>query len=140
MENIFKSIYCEYNHSRQGSYYTTLARCGACRRFPCKNLTVGAYREVVESPFMEISGGLFKRRKETMYLFLNTDGTITEAYSGFDYKNPNWEKLKDVSEVLVVSKVLVPQLKLVPKPVSTGTKQAAPAKRKRKAKEAKTNE
>ncbi len=51
-----------------------------------------------------------------MYLFKKNDGSIVEAPESFDQQNPGWEILQDVEEVLVVSKILVPQIKLVPKP------------------------
>ncbi|WP_150112138.1 hypothetical protein [Desulfonatronovibrio hydrogenovorans] len=51
-----------------------------------------------------------------MYLFKKKDGTLTPAPDSFDQQNPGWEELQDVDEVLFVSKILVPQIKLVPKP------------------------
>ncbi len=50
-----------------------------------------------------------------MYLFKKKDGSLIEAPETFDQQNPGWEELKDVEEVLYVSKVLIPQIKLVPK-------------------------
>ncbi len=52
-----------------------------------------------------------------MYLFKKKDGSLTQAPETFDQNNPGWDELKDVEEVLLVSKVLIPQIKLVPKPV-----------------------
>lgn len=115
-QNIFRSIYCETNKRRRGSYYTNLVKCCDCKEFPCGKLRKATVEELYESPLMQISGGKFQRRRARMYLFVNQDGTISEAYKGFDEKNPDWESLKDVKEVLYVNKVLVPQLKLVVKP------------------------
>ncbi len=51
-----------------------------------------------------------------MYLFKKKDGSLTQAPETFDQQNPGWKELEDVEEVLFVSKVLIPQIKLVPKP------------------------
>lgn len=59
-----------------------------------------------------------------MYLFKKTDGSIVQAPEAFDQQNPGWEILQDVEEVLVVSKILVPQIKLVPKPSPPAQKEA----------------
>ncbi len=50
-----------------------------------------------------------------MYLFRKKDGVLVEAPEDFDPKEPDWNQMQEVQEVLVISKVLVPQLKLVPK-------------------------
>ncbi len=55
-----------------------------------------------------------------MYLFRKKDGTLSPAPEGFDSKNPDWEVLHDVEEVLVISKVLVPEIKLVPRTPGAG--------------------
>ena len=51
-----------------------------------------------------------------MYLFKKKDGSLVQALDTFDQQNPGWEEMQDVDEVLYVSKVLIPQIKLVPKP------------------------
>ncbi len=51
-----------------------------------------------------------------MYLFRKKDGSLIPAPEDFDQQNPEWETMKDVEEVLYVSKILIPQIKLVPKP------------------------
>ncbi len=64
-----------------------------------------------------------------MYLFRKTDGSITPAPDDFDPQNPDWSHLHDVQEVMVVSKVLVPQIKLVPQNPGTkheNTRKSAP--------------
>ena len=43
-----------------------------------------------------------------------TDGTLKEI--DIDVNDPKISDLEDVEEVYVISKVLVPQMKLVPKP------------------------
>ena len=48
-----------------------------------------------------------------MYLFLEYDGQLVEAYDGFDVNNPDWSKLQNVKEVLYVGKAYKKQMKLV---------------------------
>jgi hypothetical protein len=50
-----------------------------------------------------------------MYIFRLDDGTFKEAPSTFSPENPDFTQLKNVSEVLCISKVLVKQMKLVVK-------------------------
>lgn len=52
-----------------------------------------------------------------MYLFKTKDGAIGPAPEDFDPKNPDWSHLQEVQEVLVINKVLVPEIKLVPKTI-----------------------
>jgi hypothetical protein len=49
-----------------------------------------------------------------MYILKKLDGTL-QMVEDLDEKNPDQDLLKDVEEVYPVTKVLVPQLKLVPK-------------------------
>ncbi len=60
-----------------------------------------------------------------MYLFKKTDGTLVEAPEDFDPKEPDWNRMQEVEEVLVIGKVLVPQMKLVPKTQSSGDKKSS---------------
>lgn len=50
-----------------------------------------------------------------MYIFKCDLGEFRQAPDNFDPDNPDFEMLKDVSEVLCVNKVLVKQMKLVVK-------------------------
>lgn len=50
-----------------------------------------------------------------MFIFKKAGGELEVAPEGFDPDNPDLAMLEDVEEVLVVSKVLVKQVKLVPK-------------------------
>ena len=115
-KTLFRPFYCDYTHKYTGSYYTNLAKCMACRKFPCNEIKKETHEAIQNSDLLRIDGGKFIPRRTRMYLFVKNDGSIEEAYQGFDPKEPNWDRLRDVNEVLYVSKVLVPQLKLVPKP------------------------
>ncbi|WP_291318743.1 hypothetical protein [Desulfonatronospira sp.] len=109
-----------------GSYYTTPMRCvRCCRHFPCSLFTrddVDGYiaRELIAREFTG-----FKIRRTKMYLFKKTDGTLVEAPEDFDPKEPDWNRMQEVEEVLVIGKVLVPQMKLVPKTQSSGDKKSS---------------
>lgn len=50
-----------------------------------------------------------------MYIFRMLDGSLVEAPKEFNPDKPDFDELKDVLEVLVISKVLEKQLRLVPK-------------------------
>ena len=50
-----------------------------------------------------------------MILFHMSDGTYKEAPGDFDTEKPDMDRLEGVEEVLVVGKVLVKQVRLVPK-------------------------
>ena len=50
-----------------------------------------------------------------MYIAKKIDGTL-ELMPDLDEKNPRPEQIRDVEEVYVISKVLVPVLTLKPKP------------------------
>jgi hypothetical protein len=50
-----------------------------------------------------------------MYVFKFSNGDLKEAPVDFNPDNPDFEQLKDVEEVLCISKILVKQMKLVVK-------------------------
>jgi len=131
-EDLYRPFYCEATKRLTGSYYTNLAKCCDCKHFPCQRINKKTAKDLQQSDLMQVAGGKFKRRMKKMYLFLNQDGGIEQAYSGFDPANPDWDKLRDVKEVLCVNKVLVPQMKLVAKPKEAAEKppEQAPAKAK----------
>lgn len=66
-----------------------------------------------------------------MYLFKHKDGKVTEAYPGFDQKNPEWSKMEGVEEVMPVKQVLIPQMKLVPKPAAAAAPKPATTRKKK---------
>ena len=51
-----------------------------------------------------------------MHIFRMNDGSLREAPEGFRPESPDEEMLRDVAEVLCVGKILVKQLRLVPRP------------------------
>ncbi len=60
-----------------------------------------------------------------MYLFKKNDGSLVEAPEDFDPKEPDWNSMQEVEEVLVISKILVPQMKLVPKTQGSAEKNSS---------------
>ncbi len=64
-----------------------------------------------------------------MYLFKKKDGSIVQAPETFDQQNPDWKDLKEVEEILVVSKILIPQIRLVSRSAPAARTEPAPARR-----------
>ncbi|WP_294448119.1 hypothetical protein [uncultured Mailhella sp.] len=91
--------------------------CLKCKTYPCRELTREDRHILEASPFVTYGQGsaLISRRRK-MYLFRMNDGTIVDAYAEFDPNKPDFAKLADVQEVLVVGKVLEKQIRLVAKP------------------------
>lgn len=50
-----------------------------------------------------------------MYLFRHADGTITPCYEGFDPDSPDFARMENVEEVLLVSKVFAKEMRLTVK-------------------------
>lgn len=114
---MYKNIYCPVQHKSSGSYYTTPSRCvRMCEKFPCELFTREEIDLYIEQGYLTETIVGFKTRRESMYLFKKKDGSLVQAPDTFDQQNPGWEEMQDVDEVLYVSKVLIPQIKLVPKP------------------------
>lgn len=94
-----------------------LLGCARCGRYPCPSLT-GEERDWLEhSPFTAISPrSKLLPRRVTMYLFRLFDGSITDCYEDFDPETPNFDRMENVKEVLLVGKVLEKHIKLTVKP------------------------
>lgn len=105
-----KGIYC-----KQRSHWLPLLACVDCRRFPCSTLKADDLKTLKESLFITkvITG--FSSRRAKMYVFKFSNGDLKEAPVDFNPDNPDFEQLKDVEEVLCISKILVKQMKLVVK-------------------------
>ncbi|WP_294623059.1 hypothetical protein [uncultured Bilophila sp.] len=52
-----------------------------------------------------------------MYILKYNDGRLVFPGEDFDPENLDWKMMEDVAEVLYVSKVFVPQIRLVAKPL-----------------------
>ena len=53
-----------------------------------------------------------------MYIFKNSDGSLSLAYAGFNPEAPDFKKLDKVDEIYFVSKAYVKQMKLTVLPLS----------------------
>lgn len=94
-----------------------MLNCLICKHYKCSQITQDVEKAFLDSPFTEIAkGSELKPRRVKMFLFLMYDDSIKQAYQGFDLDNPDWEQLRDVKEVLQVSKAFTKQMKLVVKP------------------------
>ncbi|MCF8104678.1 MAG: hypothetical protein K9K64_04295 [Desulfohalobiaceae bacterium] len=106
---INRSIFCPV-HKR----FSAFLSCPACPDFPCRVLSRTDLRMLSISPFLSRIVTELKPRRQKMYILKKYDGTL-EIVQELDEKNPDQELLKEVEEVYPVTKVLVPQLRLVPK-------------------------
>ena len=96
-------------------YQIPLLKCPSCRVFPCRGLTSQHMQLLHDSLFTEEIFDGFSARSCKMYVFKLDDGSLKEAPKGFSVDKPDFNLLKNVDEVLCVSKVLVKQMRLVVK-------------------------
>ena len=97
-------------------YYTPFMSCPLCRHYPCKLLSEQDLAILGASPLMDrVFKHLTHRRIKKMYIAKKVDGSL-EMIECMDEKNPDPELLRDVEEVYVINKVLVPVMTLKPKP------------------------
>lgn len=100
---------------RKLGYFTAFMSCPACRYFPCSQLTEADVRILNISPLMDRTFKTFEQRSiSTVHILKKFDGTLT-LVEDLDEKNPDPELLRDVEEVYVINKVLVPVMTLRPK-------------------------
>ncbi|MFP4285728.1 MAG: hypothetical protein ACLFQG_09265 [Desulfovermiculus sp.] len=95
--------------------YVPFLACPQCPKFPCPELSSTDLYMLSTSPFLtRVVVGFQSQRRQKMYILKKLDGSL-QMVEDLDEKNPDQDLLKDVEEVYPVTKVLVPQLKLVPK-------------------------
>lgn len=109
-----KSMWCP---ARQ--QWRPLLSCLRCPRFPCPVIDADRQRTLAESPFVTIDPAAsgFIQRRVKMYILKYNDGRLAFPGEDFDPENLDWKMMEDVAEVLYVSKVFVPQIRLVAKPL-----------------------
>lgn len=109
-----KSMWCP---ARQ--QWRPLLSCLRCPRFPCPAIDEERRRTLAESPFVTIDGAAsgFIQRRVKMYILKYNDGRLALPGEDFDPENLDWKIMEDVAEVLYVSKVFIPQIRLVAKPL-----------------------
>jgi hypothetical protein len=95
--------------------YAPFLACPQCPKFPCPELSRTDLYMLSTSPFLtRVVVGFQSQRRQKMYILKKLDGSL-QMVEDLDEKNPDQDLLKDVEEVYPITKVLVPQLKLVPK-------------------------
>ncbi len=105
------SFWCENKH-----FHTAFMLCPECKYYPCPQISHKDQIILALSPLMNIVNAFFiKRRIDKMYIAKKTDGSL-EIIEELNEKDPDPQKLKDVEEIYVINKVLVPVLTLKPKP------------------------
>ena len=96
--------------------HTAFMACPACHFYPCDHLTVQDVNMLKTSPLMRVvSAALISRRLKKMHIAKKNDGKL-EVLRHLDEKKPDPNQLRNVEEIYVVSKVLIPVLSLKPKP------------------------
>ena len=97
-------------------YYTAFMSCPSCKYYPCKQLTAQDLKMLNASPLMDkILETFISRKIKKMYIAKKNDGSL-EIIENLNEKNPNPELLRDVEEIYVITKTLVPVMTLKPKP------------------------
>lgn len=86
------------------------ATCVRCKHYPCDYCTPSRIRELANTGYVVITNVTFITKRRKFVLAKMKDGTYKEL--DIDVKSPNPEQLKDVEEVYVISKVLIPVLTL----------------------------
>ena len=109
------TVYCTYQRKNSGSYYTIVLKCAKyCESFPCNRFSAKYIQDLIDNDLLEYQFQNLTKRSMRMYLFKKGEDVVP-AYEGFDPKNPKWDEMQGVDEVFYVSKVFVPQMKLVVK-------------------------
>lgn len=115
VDPVEKQIWCP---KRQ--YWHPLLSCLRCAGYPCAAMDEERRQTLAASPFVTIDPDrsflMQTRRRERMYVLKYNDGRLVEADETFDPENLEWKMMEDVAEVLFVSKIFVPQIRLVAKP------------------------
>ncbi len=107
------SVWC----GRKG-FRRVLLGCLNCPRFPCPAIGEEAQARLRDSLFTmpDPDAPPWAQKKVRMHIFRMNDGSLREAPEEFRPESPDEDMLKNVAEVLCVGKILVKQLRLVPKP------------------------
>lgn len=96
-------------------YQIPLLCCLRCARFPCCGITAHDMEDLENSLFTERRFNGFTERKVKMYIIKLEDGRLIEKDEEFSPDQLSGKDLENISEVYLVSKTLVKQVKLVVK-------------------------
>lgn len=86
------------------------ATCVRCKHYPCDYCTPDRIRDLANTDYVVVKNVTFIIKRRKCVIVKMKDGSYKEL--DIDIKSPNPELLKDVEEVYVISKVLVPVLTL----------------------------
>ena len=97
--------------------YKTFLSCPDCEHFPCEFLDGQDMEMLVSSPFLNktVTGLKITRRKYMDYIGKTKEGELEFLSQDFDPANPDFDLITRYEEIYPVSKVYVPQVKLVTK-------------------------
>ncbi len=90
--------------------FRVFATCVRCKHYPCEYCTPDRIRDLANTDYVVIKNITLICKRRSCVLAKMKDGTYKEL--DIDIKAPNPEQLKDVEEVYIISKVLVPVLTL----------------------------
>lgn len=111
MQDVNRSIYCSMQYK-----YVALLRCTTCKKYPCDKITEEVQRELVLSGCVRVESVSWKKRRTKMFIGKNSaSGELEILRESFSTDNATAEEIMKYSEVLFVSKVYVPEMRLVPK-------------------------
>jgi hypothetical protein len=100
----------KYFWCRKRDMMRVFATCVRCKHYPCDYCTPGRIRKLANTDYVVIKNVTLISERRRFVLAKMNDGTYKEL--DIDIKSPNPEQLKDVEEVYVISKVLIPVLTL----------------------------
>ncbi|MFW6414796.1 MAG: hypothetical protein ACOCZ2_00640 [Thermodesulfobacteriota bacterium] len=95
--------------------YKPFLSCPACEHFPCDFLDEQDMQVLFSSPFLHktITGLKYTRRQYMEYIGKTKEGELEFLHDDFDPANPDLELVTRYDEIYPISKVYVPQVKLV---------------------------
>lgn len=100
---------------RHREYQIPLLYCLHCVRFPCRGINAHDMENLENSLFTERGFNGFAERKVKMYIIKTEDGKLSVVDADFSLDQLSGKNLENISEVYLVSKTLVKQVKLVVK-------------------------
>lgn len=110
MQTANRSIYCSAQYK-----YVSLLRCTICKHYPCEKITEDIQQELLHSDYVKIDSVTWRPRRAKMFIGKLASGALEVLRDNFSTENATPEEIMKYSEVLYVSKVFVPEMRLVPK-------------------------
>ena len=90
--------------------FRVFATCVRCKHYPCDYCTPDRIRDLAHTDYVVIENVTLITQRRSFVLAKMKDGSYKDI--DIDIKAPNPEQLRDVEEVYVISKVLIPVLTL----------------------------